>query len=148
MVRWAYKAMTNVPHIYLLIAKQLQSLKRELDRLTVRQAAIERCRRSVLSQKPTETSDEEDESFDEIAASLDDIEYDLTTFKDQLRERLVHSEAGLRLVSAHSADADAVALYQHLLDGVLLSVRDAAVAREGYDELIINIKEITQLRDQ
>ncbi len=140
--------MTNVPHLHLQIVQHLQTLKRELDRLTVRQSAIERCRRSVLAQKPADVTDDEDESFDEIAASLDDIEYDLTTFKLQLRERLVHAEAGLRLATLHAADADAVALYQFVFDGVALCVQDAAVARDGYDELIVNIKEITQLRDQ
>lgn len=130
------------------IVQHLQTLKRELDRLAVRQSAIERCRRTVLAQKPSDVTDEEDESFDEIVASLDDIEYDLTTFRDQLRERLVHAEAGLRLVMTHSADSDGVALHQHILDGVKLCVEDAAVARAGYDELIVNIKEITQLRDQ
>jgi hypothetical protein len=140
--------MTNVPHIQLQIKQHIVTLKRELDRLTVRQAAIERCRRSVLSQKPAETTDEDDESFDEIAASLDDIEYDLTTFRDQLRARLVHAEAGLRLVMMHSAASDGVALHQYILDGLKLCVEDASVARAGYDELIVNIKEITQLRDQ
>jgi len=140
--------MTNVSQLHLQIVQHLQTLKRELDRLAVRQAAIERYRRVVLAHKPVDASDEDEESFDEIAGSLDDIEYDLTTFKDQLRERLVHAEAGFRLIMTHSTDTDAAVLYQHVLDGIKLSVHDAAVARAGYDELIVNIKEITQLRDQ
>lgn len=139
--------MTNVPHLHIQIVQHLQTLKRELDRLTVRQTAIERFRRAVLEQKPTHATDGEDEAFDEIVANLDDIEYDLTTFKDQLRERLKHIEEGFRLVESESGASNAVALHQYILDGAALCVRDAAVARAGYDELIVNIKEITQLRD-
>ena len=139
--------MTNVQQLHIQIVAHVQTLKRELDRLAVRQSAIERCRRSVLAQKPTDTSDEDDESFDDITSHLDAIEYDLTTFKDQLRERMEHIEQGLRLVFIQGDEKNTAQLYHYILDGAKLCVRDASVAREGYDELIASINEITHQRD-
>lgn len=138
--------MTNVQLLHTQITQHLQTLKRELDRLTVRQSALERCRKTILAGQVPEDSDDEDETED-IIANVEAIEYDLTTFKDQMRERLAHSEQGLRLVSVYSDEKNAIILYQHILDGAALCIRDAAAAREGYDELIANVKEITHLRD-
>ncbi len=140
--------MSNVPHLHFQIVQHLQTLKRELDRLSVRQSAIERCRKSVLAQKPNDCTDEDEEAFEEITANLDDTEYDLVTFKDQLRARLDHAEAGFRLVIVNQNEINALAFHQHILDGLKLCVQDATAARDGYDELILNIKELTQLRDQ
>lgn len=139
--------MTNVQHLHIQIAQHLQTLKRELDRLSVRQSALERCRKAILSHKTTEDTDEESEEFDEILANVDAIEYDLNTFKDQMRTRLTHAEQGLRLVSVYTDEKNAGILYQYILDGALLCINDAAVAREGYDELIASVNEITHSRD-
>jgi hypothetical protein len=139
--------MTNVQQLHTQIVKHLQTLKRELDRLSVRAVALERCRKVILASKSEDAADEEDEAFDEIIANVDAIEYDLTTFKDQLRERMSHVERGLRLVLVQESDKNAALLYQYVFDGAQLCVSDAAVARAGYDELIANINEITHLRD-
>ena len=139
--------MTSVQQLHAQILQHLQTLKRELDRLTVRESALERCRQAIVVQKHSDGTDEENEAFDEIIASVDDIEYDLATFKDQLRERMTHVERGLRLVSVHSDDKNAGMLHQYILEGAALCTRDAAAARAGYDELIANVKEMTQLRD-
>jgi hypothetical protein len=139
--------MTNVQQLHSQIVSCLQTLKREIDRLSVREAALMRCRRVVLAQKTPDAIDEEDESFDEIIANIEAIEYDLVTFKDQLRERFTHSERGLRLVTVHSDEKNACVLYQYILDGSLLCLRDAVAAREGYDELIANVNEIAHERD-
>ena len=95
----------------------------------------------------SDSDDEVDETFDDLIANVDAIEYDLTTFKAQMRERLAHAESGLRLVSVYTDEKNSGILYQYMLDGVALCIRDAAAAREGYDELIANINEITHLRD-
>ena len=139
--------MTTVQQLHAQILQHLHTLKRELDRLTVRESALERCRQTILSQKTSDGTDEENEVFDELISSVDDIEYDLATFKDQLRERMVHVERGLRLVSVHSDENNAGMLHQYILEGATLCTRDAAAARAGYDELITNVKEMTQLRD-
>jgi len=140
--------MSDIKLLHTQIIQHLKTLKRELDRLGVRQSAIERFRLGVLSQMPADDSEDEDESVEEIVSNLEAIKYDLTTFKEQLRERLEHSEQGLRMVLMLRKEKSAIAFYQHTLEEVKLSLRDAKVAREGYDELINNIKEITRLRDQ
>jgi hypothetical protein len=140
--------MTYTREIHNQIIQKLQTLKRELDRLNIRQYAIDRCRLAVLAQKTSDESDEDDDSLEEITTNLDSLTYDLTTFKEQLRERYEHLESGLRLLSMLKEDKVGTVFYQYILDGVKLSVRDAKVAREGYDELINDVKEITRLRDQ
>ncbi len=139
--------MTKVEQLHAKIIKHIQTLKRELDRLSVREAALERSKRAILLQKGDDTTEEENESFEEIVANIEAIIYDLTSFKDQLRERTVHTERGLRLVLLHSDDKDTAVLYQYILEGAELCVRDAAAARSGYDELIANINDITHSRD-
>lgn len=140
--------MSNVQQLHLQIAHHLQTLKRELDRLAVRQTSLDRCRRRILVEKTSASTSEEDEAFDDLIENVDAIEYDLTIFKAQMRERLAHAERGLRLMSVYSDEKNASMFYQYLLDGALLCTRDAAVAREGYDELIANINEISHLRDR
>lgn len=139
--------MLNIEHLHIQIVRHLQTLKRELDRLSVRQSALERCRRVAVAEKATDGTDEEDEAFDDIMANVDAIEYDLTTFKDQMRARLAHTEQGLRFVSVYRDEKHAGILYQYILDGALLCIRDAAAAREGYDELIANVSEMAHLQD-
>ena len=140
--------MTNVQQLHIQIVQHLQTLKRELDRLVVRQSALDRCRKTIMAERTTDSANEEEEEvFDDIIANVDAIEYDLTTFRNQMRERLAHAESGLRLVSVYSDEKSAGILYQHVLDGALLCIRDAATAREGYDELIANINDITHSRD-
>jgi hypothetical protein len=120
---------------------------RELDRLSVRQTALARFRSSITVQKTTDASDEESEELDDIIANIEAVEFDLANFKAQIRERLNHAERGLHLVSLYVSEKNANLLYQHLFDGVMLCVSDAATARVGYDELIENLKEMSHLRD-
>jgi len=143
--------MADISHTQKLhseIVVQLQTLKRELDRLNIRQSAIERCRLAVLRQNSGLEDEDEDESLEEITSNIDAIKYDLGTFKEQLKERFEHSEQGLRLVFIMGEEKSTISFYQYVLDEVKLCVRDAKVAREGYDELINNVKEITRLRDK
>lgn len=139
--------MINIEQLHLQIARHLQTLKRELDRLAVRQSALARVRLSVLAEKSTSDTEEEIDDADDILANIDAIVFDLTTFTEQMRGRLSHAERGLHLVSLYSDEKNAGLLYQHALDGVILCVSDATVARTGYDELITDIKEIAHLRD-
>lgn len=140
--------MTDIQSLHNQINQELRTLHRELERLGVRQSAIERFRLAVSAQKSIEEIDDEDESVEEIVSNLEAIMYDLTTFKEQLKERLEHSEQGLRMVLMLRNEKSAIAFYQYIQDEVKLCLRDAKVAREGYDELITNIKEIAKLRDQ
>jgi len=142
--------MTNVQQLHIQIAHHLQTLKRELDRLAVRASALERCRKAILAEKAAVGAEDDSdayEEFDDLIANVDAIESDLATFKAQMKERLAHAESGLRLVSVYTDEKNAGILYQYILEGVTLCIRDAAAAREGYDELIANINEITHLRD-
>jgi hypothetical protein len=139
--------MTNVNQLQIQIVTHLKTLTRELARLAVRQSALIRCRQSVLAEKTVDISDEEEEMFADIIANIEAIEYDLVTFKDQLQARLTHAERGLHLVSLYAAEKNSSLLFQHVLDGALLCVSDAETARAGYDELIENLKEMSQLRD-
>lgn len=140
--------MSTAELLHTQILQHLHAIKRELDRLSVREAALERCRKAVLAEYPTDDVDEEDETVDAITANIDAIEYDLTTFKEQLRERFTHLEHGLHLVESQGTKKSSVLFYQHVLDGAKLCLRDASVARDGYDELISSITEMTHLRDQ
>lgn len=139
---------TAITQLHTKIIQQRQLLRLELDRLGVRLAVIIRCRVAVLAQKNQSESEDDAESIDDITADLDALEYDLTTFRDQLRDRLLHLEQGIRLLSIQTHTQETEAFYQYVLDSALLAVRDATVARAGYDELIANIKEISQLRGQ
>lgn len=139
--------MSNIAQLHIQIVTHLQTLKRELDKLSVRQAALLRSKKMVTSERSSDDSEDETEAFDDILANIDAIEYDLTSFQSQMRERLNHAERGLRLITIYSDEKNAGLLYQHILDGVQLCVSDAMTARDGYDELIENLRELTHLRD-
>lgn len=140
--------MTNIEQLHTKIVQQQQSLKQELDRLSVRLSAIERCRTTVSLQRKNMDSDEEEEISEEIVSNLKAIKQDLVTLKEQLQDRLEHSKHGLAMMLMVQDEAWAAVFYQYILDEVKLCLRDAKIAKESYDELIANIKEITRLRDQ
>ena len=71
--------MSSAEQLRNQIIKNLQTLKREIDRLSVREAALLRCRRLVLSSTPEEPTDEEEELQADVIANIEAIEYDLTT---------------------------------------------------------------------
>ncbi|MBY0538721.1 hypothetical protein K2P47_04995 [Patescibacteria group bacterium] len=139
--------MTNINQLTIQISTHLQTLKQELDRLAVRQSALVRFRASVLAGKSLDASDEENDEVDEIIAHVEAVESDLVTFKAQMHERLNHARRGAHLASLYAAEKNASLLYQHVLDGLVLCVADAATARAGYDELIENLKEMSHLHD-
>jgi hypothetical protein len=139
--------MTNINQLAIQISTHLQTLKQELDRLSVRQSALARFRTSVLAGKSLDVSDEENEEVDEIVANIEAVESDLATFKAQMLERLNHARRGAHLVSLYASEKNTSLLYQHVLDGLTLCVNDASTARIGYDELIENLKEMSHLHD-
>jgi hypothetical protein len=141
--------MTTSEQLHTQTTQLIHSLKREQGRLSVRQAALERCRKAALAEQSHNDVDDEDETFDAITSNIDAIEYDLATFRSQLEERLAHLEHGLCLVETLGNKKNSILFYQHILEGTKLCLRDTTVAREGYDELISNITEMTtHLRDQ
>ena len=124
---------------------RLQALKREIERLSVRQLAVARCRQTAIVHKSTdmEGDDEEDESVDDIIASIEAVEYDLTVFCAQLHDRQKHLAKGIALLTASPADTFSELLIEHFIEEADLCIRDARVAREGYDELIADLITMT-----
>ncbi len=123
---------------------RLQALKRELERLSVRQMAVARCRLAAVQQKNSQNNGEEDdESADEHIASIDAVDYDLTIFCGQLYDRQKHLARGIAILSASSVDTFTELLIEHFLEEADLCIRDAKVAREGYDELIADLVTLT-----
>ena len=130
--------------LYTDLTARLQSLKRELERLSVRQMAVVRCRQAALLQKTTHeyVGEDEDES-DDIIASIEAVEYDLTVFCGQLQDRHKHLTRGITLLAAAPADTFCELLTSHFIEEAELCIRDAKVAREGYDELIADLMTLT-----
>ena len=123
---------------------RLQTLKRELERLSVRQMAVTRCRQAALVHKAAEVSEDEDEeSVDDIIASIEAVDYDLAVFCGQLHDRFKHLTRGIALLAASSVDTFSELLIEHFIEEADLSIRDARVAREGYDELIADLATLT-----
>jgi hypothetical protein len=139
--------MFNINQLTTQINTHLQTLKQELDRLSVRQSVLIRFRQSVVAGKSLDASDEEVEEVDELVANIEAVESDLATFKGQMFERLNHARRGAHLASLYAAEKNASLLYQYVLDGLTLCVSDAATARVGYDELIENLKEMSHQHD-
>ena len=123
---------------------RLQTLRRELERLSVRQMAVVRCRQTAILQKTThEYSGEDEDESDDIIASIEAVEYDLTVFCEQLNDRHKHLTRGITLLAASSVDTFSELLIEHFIEEADLSIRDAKVAREGYDELIADLVTLT-----
>jgi len=123
---------------------RLQTLKRELERLSVRQMAVARCRQAVIVQKNAQGDDFDDEdATDDIIASIEAVDYDLATFCGQLHDRQKHLTRGITLLAASSVDTFSELLIEHFIEEADLSIRDAKVAREGYDELIADLVTLT-----
>lgn len=123
---------------------RLQTFKRELERLSVRQMAVVRCRQAALLHKTNDVDvDGDDESADDIIASIEAVEYDLTVFCEQLLDRQKHLTRGITLLAASSVDTFSELLIEHFIEEADLCIRDARVAREGYDELIADLVTLT-----
>lgn len=123
---------------------RLHTLKREVERLSVRQMAVVRCRHAAILHKSTEVDgDEEEELSDELIASIEAVDYDLNIFCGQLLDRQKHLTRGITLLAASSADSFTELLIEHFIEEADLSIRDARVAREGYDELIADLATLT-----
>ena len=129
---------------YTELTARLQTLKRELERLSVRQMAVVRCRQAAILQKTTHeyVGEDEDES-DDIIASIEAVEYDLTVFCGQLHDRQKHLTRGITLLAASAVDTFSELLTLHFVEEADLCIRDAKVAREGYDELIADLMTLT-----
>ncbi len=125
--------------------KQLHLLKREEERLAVRLLAVERFLRQAEANLETVTSeDEESEEASDILANIEAVRYDLSTYLRQLSDRRAHIEGGLKTAIDVVASPAFVA---YIEEDARLTARDAATAREGYDDLIANLSEITHQRD-
>ncbi len=125
--------------------KQLQMLKREEERLGVRLLAVERFLRQAEANLATIVGeDEEADEATDILANIEAVRYDLSTYLRQLSDRRAHIEGGLKTAIDVVASPAFVA---YIEEDARLTARDAATAREGYDDLIANLSEITHQRD-
>jgi hypothetical protein len=124
--------------------KQLQLLKREEERLGVRLLAVERYHKQAEAKEVSDTSEEDIEAAADILANIEAVRYDLSTFLRQLSDRRAHIERGLKTATDVVASPAFVA---YIEEDARLAARDAATAREGYDDLIANLREIAHQRD-
>lgn len=125
--------------------KQLILLKREEERLAVRLLAVERYYRQASAE--LEMMSEEDENAEEasdVVANIEAVRYDLSTYLRQLTDRRAHIEQGLKTAIDVVASP---AFVGYIEEDARLTARDAATAREGYDDLIANLSEIAHQRD-
>ncbi len=125
--------------------KQLQALKREEERLAVRLLAVERYYRQVeLDIEAGVENEEESEAATEVLSNIEAVRYDLATYLRQLSDRRAHIEHGIKTAVDVTASPAFIA---YIEEDARLTARDAATAREGYDDLIANLHELTHLRD-
>ncbi len=126
----------------------LQTVKREEQRLAVRLLAVERCARLVkYASEQSDVSDSEEESeFEEIIANVEAVRYDLSQYMRQIHDRVANIERGLSQLEGEVSHKESFARY--IEEDARLCARDAAVAREGYDDLIENLQAISHTRDQ
>jgi hypothetical protein len=125
--------------------KQLLALKREEERLGVRLLAVERYHRQAEAELALlDENDEAVEAASDAVANIEAVRYDLSTFVRQLTDRRAHIEQGLKTALDVVASPAFVA---YIEEDARLMTRDAATAREGYDDLIQNLHELAHQRD-
>jgi len=120
------------------ISRQLYQLRREIERLSIRIVAVTRYQRQ-MSALASAQFDEEVNSYEDVAEHLDALISDMTTYHQQLEDRVAHIAQGYASVQAFEQNVVAQAFEQYIYDDVRMLVRDAKVAREGYNDLIANI---------
>ncbi len=139
------KLLTSLKMSQEAAQKQLHTLKREEERLGVRLLAVERFYRQAEATLETIVGeDEESDEATDILANIEAVRYDLSTFLRQLSDRRAHIEQGLKTAIDVVASP---AFVGYIEEDARLTARDAATAREGYDDLIANLHEITHQRD-
>ncbi|MFM2423792.1 MAG: hypothetical protein RLZZ70_179 [Candidatus Parcubacteria bacterium] len=131
------------------IKKLLYTIKREEERLSVRSLAVERCYRSIkLSTNEFSNEEEEAEEYAEMLANVEAIQADLSTYVAQLKDKLLNMQRGYSTLLGLPNSTAARALASYIEEDARLCARDLAIAREGYDELIERLQEMSHLRDQ
>jgi hypothetical protein len=127
------------------LAQGLHGLKREEERLGVRLLAVERYYRQVQSDiEAGILSEESHEAATDVLANIEAVRYDLSTFLRQLSDRRAHIERGIKTATEI---AESRAFINYIEEDIRLMTRDAATAREGYDDLIGNLHELTHQND-
>ncbi len=130
------------------IKKYLHTIKREEERLTVRTLAVERCYRQIKNTYEAEGGDEESDEYTEIIANVEAIQSDLGTYTDQLKDKIQNIHRGYSALLNLPNSAATRTLATYIEEDARLCARDVAVAREGYDDLIERLQEMSHLRDQ
>lgn len=128
------------------ISRLLTQLRREIERLSVRIVAIERYQRQFIA-GDEQLEDDEDNTAEEIVANLEALQSDMTTYRQQLEDQLAHITHGYTTLQTMEVNAVTQAFAAYIYNDVRLIVRDVAVAREGYNELIENLVETIEQSD-
>jgi len=128
------------------ISRLIAQLKREIERLTIRITAVERYQRQFTA-IGQEVDDDIAEINEDISLNLETLVSDMTTYRQQLEDRLAHILQGYSALQTLEASPIAVAFSAYIYNDVRLLVRDVIVAREGYNELIENLVETIEQRD-
>jgi hypothetical protein len=131
------------------IKKHLHTIKREEERLSVRALAVERCYRTIKLASIEQTGGEEEaDEYVEMVANVEAIQADLSTYTAQLKDKIQNMQRGYGTLLGLPNSAAARALASYIEEDARLCARDLAIAREGYDELIERLQEMSHLRDQ
>ncbi len=125
----------------------LAAAKREEQRLVVRLLAVQRYHQAATQAQTTAMHDEELEEMEDTVTNIEAIKYDLTTYITQLRDKIAQVEQGISELIGLEDTAGASALARYIEADVRLCSRDAAVAREGYDELIADLSDLIHSRE-
>lgn len=128
------------------ISRLLTQLRREIERLSVRIVAIERYQRQFIASDVHGEEDEENAAED-IVVNLEALHSDMVTYRQQLEDQLAHITHGYTTLQTMELNAVTQTCAAYIYNDVRLLVRDVAVAREGYNELIENIIETIEHSD-
>jgi hypothetical protein len=128
-----------------LIQRNVQTLKREIERLTIRILAIQRFQRHLTI--PTDSGETESTENGEFLENFDALLSDMTTYKQQLEDKLTHITHGFTTLQSMKPSPVVESFAYYIYEDIRLIVRDAKVAREGYNELLSTLLDRTNHSD-
>jgi hypothetical protein len=128
-----------------LIQRHIQLLKREIERLTIRIIAIQRYQRHLT----VSTNVEEIETAEqgEFLENFEALLSDMTTYKQQLDDKLMHISHGYTTLQSLEPSPVLESFAYYIYEDIRLTVRDAKLAREGYNELLSTLVDRTNQSD-
>jgi septal ring factor EnvC (AmiA/AmiB activator) len=135
--------LLHVPPVTLVsrVRDQLQQLKREVERLTIRHGVVERTRRRLAAHLTSFSTDEDCEDTAAMLNTAENLAADIENYISQVRDRLAHIEQGLTAAQTTEAGVATQLFLHYILEDARLWGRDVSVARAGYDTLIASMLE-------